>query len=63
MYSFLIAGVLASLLTHVTPTTYQVDVGNTGIFYVPNTTTTRNIGDKVQFNFYNVRPPLPISMS
>ena len=55
----LLVAILTALIfpAVVEPTTYQVSVGQHGISYDPNTINTRNVGDKVVFNFYNVCAP------
>ena len=45
---------LTTFVTQAAARTLQVDVGQNGILYSPNTTQA-SFGDLVQFNFYNVR--------
>jgi plastocyanin len=49
---------LATLLAQAASKTLQVNVGQQGIAFTPNTTQA-SIGDTIQFSFYNVHPPLP----
>lgn len=44
----------ATIIQHVSPATYQVNVGQNGLQYEPQSTTA-SAGDQVQFNFFHVR--------
>ncbi|KAL2055265.1 hypothetical protein ABVK25_004603 [Lepraria finkii] len=47
-----------TFLTQAAAKTLEVNVGQHGIAYSPNTTQS-SVGDTVQFNLYNVHPSLP----